>query len=63
MFFTIGAHPAFNVPAEQGTVRSDYKLLFEGKDKLEYMLLNPQYGTAETAEKFEIGRASCRERV
>lgn len=54
MFFTIGAHPAFNVPVEEGTVRSDYKLLFEGKDKLEYMLINPQYGTAETAEKYEI---------
>lgn len=46
MYFTIGAHPAFNVPAKEGTERKDYKLTFEGQDKLDYILINSTEGTA-----------------
>ena len=54
MFFTIGAHPAFNVPADNSSCRSDYKLLFEGKGKLEYVLIDPKYGTVNPDNKFII---------
>lgn len=47
MFFTIGAHPAFNVPADKsGFNRSDYSVVFKGKDNLKYILLDPEKGTA-----------------
>ena len=45
MYYTIGAHPAFNVPAEEGTEQKDYQLLFH-TDNPAYILLDPQHGTA-----------------
>lgn len=44
MFFTIGGHPAFNVPVLDGTKFTDYYLHFEGKDSLEYKLLDKASG-------------------
>lgn len=44
MYFTIGGHPAFNVPALEGTAFTDYFLYFEGKDSLEYKLLDKASG-------------------
>lgn len=47
MFFTIGGHPAFNVPIlDSGDSRSDYSVMFEGKSELKYILLDPNLGTA-----------------
>ena len=34
MYFTIGAHPAFNVPVLQDTVQSRYHLTFSGQKEL-----------------------------
>ena len=45
MYFTIGAHPAFNVPVLPDTVQSQYHLTFNGEKELSYCLLNPEYGT------------------
>lgn len=47
MYFTIGGHPAFNLPIEEGTDFEDYFLLFEqGKTELQYILIDTEYGTA-----------------
>lgn len=44
MYFTIGGHPAFNVPAIPGTKFTDYSLCFEAKESLEYKLLDMTCG-------------------
>lgn len=47
MYFTIGGHPAFNLPIEEGTDFEDYFLLFEkGKTELQYILIDTDFGTA-----------------
>lgn len=46
MYFTIGAHPAFFVPAKEGTLQKDYKITFDGQDKLDYIRINDSEGTA-----------------
>ncbi len=46
MYFTIGAHPAFNVPVLPDTVQSRYHLTFSGQKELTYCLLHPEYATA-----------------
>ena len=47
LYFSIGAHPAFNVPVLPGTKKDDYYVYFEGKDELEYVSLDP---VAEAAD-------------
>ena len=47
LYFSIGAHPAFNVPVLPGTAKDDYYVFFEGKDELEYVFLDP---VAEAAD-------------
>ena len=44
MYFTIGGHPAFNVPVLDGTKFTDYFLYFEGKNSLDYKLLDKASG-------------------
>ena len=44
MYFTIGGHPAFNVPILEGTKFTDYYLRFESKERLEYKLLDKASG-------------------
>ena len=39
LFFSIGAHPAFNCPMREGEKRSDYHLQFGGREVLERQLL------------------------
>ena len=46
MYFTVGAHPAFNVPILPDTKREDYHLTFSGQKELTYHLLDTRYGTA-----------------
>ena len=41
LYFSIGAHPAFNVPVLEGTKKDQYFVYFEGKDELEYVWLDP----------------------
>lgn len=46
MLFSIGAHPAFNVPAIEGEEQKDYYLTFGSKDKLDYIRISSEGGTA-----------------
>ena len=46
-YFSIGAHPAFNVPVLPGTKKDDYFVVFEGHEELEYVFLDP---VAEAAD-------------
>lgn len=55
MYFTVGGHPAFNVPAIPGTAYIDYSLQFAADvDKLEYVLLDTASGTAIADTKYEL---------
>lgn len=55
MYFTIGGHPAFNVPVLPGTKYSDYFIKFaDDKDALSYMLLDTDSGTAVTDMLYEM---------
>lgn len=47
MYYSIGGHPGFVVPAQEGEKRSDYYLEFPGKDKVTYILLNQENGLAQ----------------
>lgn len=44
IYFTIGGHPAFRFAP--GTEKADYCLRFPGCDRLNYILLDPETGTA-----------------
>lgn len=46
MYFTIGGHPAFRVPADGNGKQEDYSLYFENQKYLTYLLLDPASGTA-----------------
>lgn len=50
MYFTIGGHPAFNVPADGEGCQSDYSLTFSGQESLTYFLVHPSHGTAKPDE-------------
>ena len=54
MYFSIGGHPAFCVPALPGTKRSDYYLSFEGQDCLEYIRLDLKKGLAIPEVKYTL---------
>lgn len=49
IYFTIGGHPAFRF-AGQEEKKEDYCLRFPGKDSLEYILIDPESGTANVDE-------------
>lgn len=55
MYFSIGGHPAFNVPA-LGTSDSkeDYYLHFEGKSAVSYKLLDPEEGTVDNSSVYKL---------
>ena len=49
IYFSVGAHPAFNVPFNKGENYEDYYLEFETEEKLTTHLLSPQgFYTGET---------------
>ncbi|MGN0203369.1 MAG: aldose 1-epimerase family protein [Coprococcus sp.] len=55
MYFTIGGHPAFNVPVLPDTKFSDYYLTFaEDKETLEYILIDLNTGTAVPDQIFHL---------
>lgn len=62
MYFTIGGHPAFNVPVDGQGVQSDYILTFDGQDSLSYLLIDPESGTAmaDTLHTLELENGTCR---
>jgi galactose mutarotase-like enzyme len=42
MYFSIGGHPAFNVPADREHHRNDYYVQFKGSDTYSYILIDPE---------------------
>lgn len=54
MYFTIGGHPGFNVPILENTKQTDYKLLFQRKEALEYLLVYGNTGTADSSTKHTL---------
>ena len=54
MYFTIGGHPGFNVPILENTKQTDYKLLFQRKEALEYLLVYGNTGTADSSTKYQL---------
>lgn len=55
MYFTIGGHPAFNVNVLPDTDFEDYSLVFkEGTEKLSYVLLDVESGTAIGDKVYEL---------
>lgn len=46
MLFTIGAHPAFNVPTVESEMQKDYYLTFGNHEKLDYIRISNDGGTA-----------------
>ena len=55
MYYSIGGHPGFNVPADPGQGdRSDFFLEFPGKEKVEYLLLNTENGLAVTDKAYSL---------
>lgn len=54
MYFTIGGHPAFCVPAGGEGKQEDYSLYFEDQNSLTYLLLDPSSGTAVTEQTYTM---------
>lgn len=50
MYFSIGGHPAFLCPIQEGEKQSDYKIHFENTDKITAGILN-DHGTLSKEEK------------
>lgn len=61
MYFTIGGHPAFNVPAGGIGSQEQYHLTFDGQDSLSYLLIDMSSGTAvaDKAYTLELENGSC----
>ena len=53
IYFTIGGHPAFRFAEVEG-IKADYCLCFPKKDSLNYILIDPDSGTANMDEVFEM---------
>lgn len=50
LYFSVGAHPAFNVPIEKGNFEN-YALTIKPIEERTFIPLNPAEGTLETSEK------------
>lgn len=62
MYFTIGGHPAFNVPAEGIGSKEEYHLTFDGQDSLSYLLIADDASGTATADKLytlELDHGTC----
>ena len=62
MYFTIGGHPAFNVPAVgSADNKEDYLLTFDEQKSLTYLLLDPASGTAlpDQTQTLELTDGTC----
>lgn len=62
MYFTIGGHPAFNVPAEGIGSKEEYHLTFDGQDSLSYLLIADDASGTAAADKLytlELDHGTC----
>lgn len=53
VYFTIGGHPAFRFSGKEER-KEDYCLFFPKKEKLQYILINPESGTACVERIYEL---------
>lgn len=54
MYFTIGGHPAFNIPALGSNPQENCRLTFSGQDSLAYYLIAAPTGTADTSVTYTL---------
>lgn len=54
IYFTIGAHPAFNLPGAFDDENKPYRISFPDTKELEYLLIDPEYGTAVTDKPYKL---------
>ena len=54
MYFTIGGHPAFNIPALSENSDENCRLTFSGQDSLNYYLIAAPTGTADTGKTYTL---------
>ena len=54
MYFTIGGHPAFNVPAVPGTSQDQYYLTFNHESELTCSLLDLSHGTVFEGKTYPL---------
>ena len=54
LYFSIGAHPAFCVPAQPGEKKSDYWISFAGKEDFSYLIPVPDEGVTDPANVFTM---------
>lgn len=54
MYYSIGGHPGFTVPAYENESRDQYFLEFPGKEELQYLLLNQKTGLAVPDVSFPL---------
>lgn len=54
MYFSIGAHPGFQVPALPNTKQTDYYLKFDESESLNYILIDEKTGGAITSEVYQL---------
>lgn len=58
LYFSIGGHPAFNCPADEGQRKDQYYIWFGGKDTLTYIMLDP---VAEAADAKKPGTLTLKD--
>ncbi|EUJ32390.1 aldose epimerase family protein [Listeria cornellensis FSL F6-0969] len=63
MYFSIGAHPAFNVPFVQGEVFEDYYLEFGAEEQLDSLTLSGPYLSGEKKENSRREEITAKLRV
>lgn len=52
LYYSVGGHPGFAVA--EGTKRSEYRLRFPGKERLRYILIDPESGCAKPDRKYTL---------
>lgn len=54
MYFSIGGHPGFNVPARDGESKFDYSITFYGEKELKYILVDLELSAANIDESYSL---------
>ena len=54
LYFSIGGHPAFNCPADEGQRKDQYYIWFGGKNDLTYIRLDPEAEAADAETKYAL---------
>ena len=54
MYFSVGGHPAFNVPARAGESKYDYFVTFNGEKELKYILIDLSCAAANVDDVYTL---------